>query len=102
MTTECVRASFELRKTLRCNCKSYSYPHNLGKGQCKTSLNSPPSFSPPKRGLSHKLSKFIDDLESEINFITDENYDRMSNLINQFKKDLYAQREAENLESDYI
>lgn len=96
MTISCVRITFELRKTLRCNCPAYLYPHNLGKGNCKTSINSPPLFSPPKRGLAHKLSKFIDDLESELEIATDESYDRISLLLKQFKKELYPSHELDN------
>ena len=101
MSISCVRTSFELRKTLRCNCPAYQYPHNLGKGECKTSINTPPLFSAPKRGLAHKLSKLIDDLENEIETITDQNCDRISLLLKQFKKDLYAQREADNFELEH-
>ena len=100
MTISCARTSFELRKTLRCNCSAYSYPHNLGKGDCKTSINSPPLFSAPKRGLAHKLSKFIDDLESEVEAATDENYDRISLLLQQFKKELYPSHEVDNFQEN--
>ena len=96
MTVSCVCTSFELRKILRCSCSAYLYPHSLGKGDCKTSINSPPLFSAPKRGLAHKLSKFIDDLEFEVEAATDENYDRISLLLKQFKKELYPSPDLDN------
>jgi len=93
----CVRSTLEVTRRLKCTCSAYSYPHKLGTGICKTSISSPPSFAAPKKGLAHKLCSFIDSLESEVELLTDENCDRISQLLLEFKKDFYVGRDTENI-----
>jgi hypothetical protein len=93
----CVRLTLEVTRRLKCACPSYTYPHKLGTGLCKTSISSPPTFAAPKKGLAHKLCNFIDALELEVDSLTDHNYDRISYLLSEFKKEFYVGREAENI-----
>lgn len=57
----CLRVSYSLKKTVRCHCSSYKYPHNWGTGDCQVSIiDNPPVYSPPRRGLSAKLARLLE------------------------------------------
>ena len=84
----CIRSTFRIQKTLQCTCNVYKFPHSLGYGDCKSSINSPAEFSPPKKGLASKLVTFLDDLEEEILSLNKEEIHSISELIIKFKKHL--------------
>jgi len=94
----CVRSTFEVSRRIKCSCKAYPYPHTVGGGLCSTIIDSPPIFIAPKKGLASKLCKFVDALEIEIDLLTDEHCDRISQLLLEFKKDFYAVRDTENIQ----
>jgi hypothetical protein len=57
----CLRVSYVLRKVVRCHCSAYAFPHSWGHGDCQVSIiDNIPVYSPPRRGLSSKLAKFLD------------------------------------------
>jgi hypothetical protein len=80
--------SIRIQKLIKCNCSSYNFPHDVGKGSCNERITSTPEFSPPKRGLARDLYDFITDLETEIERLTIEETTAISFLIDQFKKKL--------------
>lgn len=56
----CIRYSYAVQKILKCSCSAYSFPHNLGCGECSQSVvGNTPVFSPPKRGLASKIEKLL-------------------------------------------
>lgn len=65
----CIRYSYTIQKVLKCTCNAYTYPHNLGYGDCTQSIiENPPVYHPPKRGLAAKIEKLlqiIEDTEDE-------------------------------------